>query len=243
MDKILGVDVSYWQTNAGATRPINFVKAKDSNVKFAFIRAHSGYKIDTRFVENWKSAKDAEILRGAYHYAILDKTTFNGQITDLVKALKSDSGELPIAVDLEKINNQSFLTRTNMIDYVKKFQIAIKEQLNKNIILYTNPDVLMNYLKPIPDWMLNIDLWIANYTTAEKPYIGQFANWKFWQYSNKGVGKDYGVDSASIDLNWFNGSYNDLLIYAGKSPLPEPITIEQRLTKLENWAITQGFEK
>ena len=239
--KTLGVDVSYWQTNAGAIKPISFVKTKENGAQFAFIRAHSGYKIDTRFVENWKTAKDAGILRGAYHYAILDTKYLASQISDLVKLLKDDTGELPIGLDIEKINNEQFLTRTNMLDYIKKFQVAMKAQLGKEIVLYTNPDVLMNYLKPIPDWLLDIDLWVANYTTADKPYIGSFSNWKFWQYTNKGIGKDFGVDSASIDLNWFNGSYNDLLIYAGKTPLPEPITVEQRLSKLEKWAITQGY--
>jgi hypothetical protein len=86
---------------------------------------------------------------------------------------------------------------------------------------------------------------VANYGVTS-PVIGEFPTWKFWQYTNQGVGKNYGVDSAAIDLDFFNGTQVDLLKYANQSPAPptpEPMTIESRLTNLENWATTMGYVK
>jgi len=241
---VLGTDISYWQTNKGSTKGIDFDKMSKGNIKFVFIRAYYGTVIDERFLENWNKSKISGILRGAYHYARL-ASSYDTQITMLVNTLKDDPGELPVALDLEKAYNN--LTRSSTLSFIQKFKKDIKEKLNKEIILYTNPSIIKEYLKPAPQWLLNTDLWVANYGTS-KPDMGEWKTWKFWQYTNQGIGKNYGVESASIDLDYFNGNDNELLAYAGQNTeIEEPtnplLTVEERLTKLENWAIIKGYEK
>ena len=48
-------------------------------------------------------------------------------------------------------------------------------------------------------------------------------DWTFWQYSadNNNRGKEFGVDARDIDLNWFKGSYDELLAWLGVGA-PEP---------------------
>ena len=61
---IHGIDVSKYQGE------IDWPAARDSGVTFAWIKATEGgdYK-DAYFDHNWQAAKDAGIVRGAYHFA------------------------------------------------------------------------------------------------------------------------------------------------------------------------------
>jgi hypothetical protein len=60
--------------------------------------------------------------------------------------------------------------------------------------------------------------------------------WRIWQHSNKG--RVPGI-SASSDLNFFGGTMEELVAYAGGSPPPPPPpppTLEKRVENLERWA-------
>ena len=235
---VQGLDISYWQTNAGSVKGVDFNKAVSAGARFAFIRASCGLKTDVRFIENWERAKLSGIMRGAYHYAMLGEN-YKSQILSLVASLKNDSGELPVALDLEKTNNENNMTRAKLLAFAQNFKTDMKEYLNKDIVLYSNPDIISNYLKPVPQWLLDTDLWIANYGVTT-PSIGEWKSWKFWQYSNRGDGRSYGMESISVDLNYFNGSYDNLLSYVLHIPV---LSIEDRVSNLENWAITMGYKK
>jgi len=235
----LGIDVSYYQTNAGSTKPLDFAKAMSAGVNFVFIRCSYGNNPDTKFIKNWVTAKTAGIIRGAYHF-VLPLDNYKMQIMQLVNALKSDPGELPVALDLEDFQGSlNSSSRTNTLSVLQSFKNDIKSQLGKEIILYTNPSIISSYLKPIPQWLLDTDLWIANY--AVKPYVPEWKTWKFWQYSSKGDGHAYGMESASVDLDLFNGTKEELIAYSKSAPMPK--TVEERLTNLENWAVASGYTK
>jgi GH25 family lysozyme M1 (1,4-beta-N-acetylmuramidase) len=94
----------------------------------------------------------------------------------------------------------------------------------------------------MPTWLSEVDLWIANYGVTN-PTIKGWKAWRFWQYTNKAHGRDYGVESADLDLDYFNGTEDELRIYANVTPPIHIPTIDERLTKLENWAETCGYEK
>ena len=79
-------------------------------------------------------------------------------------------------------------------------------------IIYTAKYYWKDHVTASSDWA-KYDLWLASYDS--KPYLPtSWSNWKFWQYSESG--KVSGI-SGSCDLNWFQGTYDDLLKYCGKS--------------------------
>ena len=43
-----------------------------------------------------------------------------------------------------------------------------------------------------------------------EPWKSNHKPWKFWQYTNAGDGLAYGAESKAIDLNWFNGTLDNL---------------------------------
>jgi hypothetical protein len=66
---------------------------------------------------------------------------------------------------------------------------------------------------------------VAHYGVESPSLPHGWDEWTFWQYSDHG--QVPGIDAAT-DLDWFNGSYEDLLAYAG----PEPQVDEMPLAGL-----------
>ncbi len=63
MATVPGIDVSYW--NAG----IDWPKVRAAGQRFTFIKASEGDGyLDPTFDDNWRGAKAAGLLRGAYHF-------------------------------------------------------------------------------------------------------------------------------------------------------------------------------
>ena len=76
-------------------------------------------------------------------------------------------------------------------------------------------------------------------------------SWTFWQYTNVGDGPAFGAESKGIDVNLFNGSYEDLKKFAGiggssggntnppPAAKPNIDDLKTRVNKaIDNWAKT-----
>jgi GH25 family lysozyme M1 (1,4-beta-N-acetylmuramidase) len=67
-------------------------------------------------------------------------------------------------------------------------------------------------------------LWIANYGVS-KPMIPapwKDGEWLLWQYTDKGDGLQYGVETLNVDMNYFNGDENAFNKRFGLTGSPEP---------------------
>lgn len=115
---------------------------------------------------------------------------------------------MPPVLDLESYWTP-FPKRENMLLAVQKFLVKLESLCGRKPIFYSNPNMIYYLLKPIPEWLLEYPLWIAHYG-VNKPLIGQWSKWTFWQYSSKGNGLNYGAESLNIDLDYYNGSLQDL---------------------------------
>src|ERR1700712_3678726 len=72
--KIHGIDVSSYQGNI-YWPAVAQMQDQDVNIKFAFIKATEGLNnIDKQYYNNWQKAKDANIIRGAYHFFLATKS-------------------------------------------------------------------------------------------------------------------------------------------------------------------------
>jgi len=65
---IKGIDVSHWQDDNSTPQQIDFNKAKKAGAEYVFIKASERMSIDGDLVYNWDNAKEAGLLRGAYHF-------------------------------------------------------------------------------------------------------------------------------------------------------------------------------
>jgi lysozyme len=223
---VIGLDVSRWQGAWDAH------KAKAAGAHFVYIKSSQATFTDPRFIENWRNAREAGLLRGAYHYLDYTKPA-EQQAKYFHDLLKSDMGELPLVVDFEhRTEDNVNLPKT----YLRQFVDYLLSQSTTPMI-YTSPSFWTTYGDSSIYWY-QFPLWIAHYTLASAPIVPPpWLDWKFWQFTHKGPGELFGAESASIDVNRFNGSLEELNLLAGretKADLYERVRLlELRVTKIE----------
>jgi GH25 family lysozyme M1 (1,4-beta-N-acetylmuramidase) len=219
MATVPGIDVSHW--DAG----IDWPKVRATGQRFVFAKATEGivYKDDT-FKDNWFGAKSAGLLRGAYHFfrCNVDAKKQADYFIDYVRAVKDD-GELPPVLDLETNDGVS---KEKIVPAAKIWLDRVEAAFGKKPIIYSGQYFLQDFLVQPgggpPPWAKDYPLWLAQYPfqyqEGTKPFLprGWFA-WTIWQYSDKGTVN--GIN-ASVDMNVFNGTLEELYKFAG-AKLPE----------------------
>jgi lysozyme len=196
--RMSGIDVSHYQ------QTIDWEQVYRVGVSFAFIKATEGSSVfDKLFHQNWRNAKKAGILRGAYHF-FLPQLDAVSQADYFLEKLGSDRGELPPVLDVELLTSSS---PAQIISGARKWLETVKSSLGCKPILYTGSAFWRNTLKNSAAFS-EYPLWIAHYTSGPNPLLpAAWSNWTFWQFSQQG--KVAGIP-GNVDLDVFNGSAVDL---------------------------------
>lgn len=227
MNLVHGVDVSVYEPR------VDWRALRAQGFRFALIRATSSLTyVDPKFAEHWAGAREAGILRGAYHY-LFGGQDAKKQAESFIATVGSDKGELPPIVDLEDAYNEN-VPNSKIISTCKAFLDIIEPAFGRTPMLYSRK----TYLEPrvsingkAPDWAKNFELWVAQYPFVFKPDTMPNVNmpmqpkgwkdWKFWQYSETAIVE--GVTDeinrpTRIDLNWFRGTEAELYQFANIQP-------------------------
>jgi GH25 family lysozyme M1 (1,4-beta-N-acetylmuramidase) len=234
-DRVPGIDISRYQV-------VTDWNAVASRVKFAAIRATVGdYYTDGMFSSHWNGAGGVGLLRTAYHVVAPADTTnvrkisAAAQMALFFNAMNGKEPELPVVLDCELARNQ---TKEYITDVTAGCAELVYKEYGKYPIIYTRKTWFDYYTNPHPIFPM-CGLWAARYSLllagpwSDGYYkFRDWTDWKIWQYSSTGAIP--GITDA-VDLDWFNGSVNDLLEYAGKR------TIEQRIAILEREALLHGW--
>src|SRR3954471_21486658 len=97
--RMSGIDVSHYQ------QEIDWQQVRRVGVAFAFIKASEGINVsDPMFNHNWRGAKAARILRGAYHF-FRPQLDAEAQVNLFLDRIQNDAGELPPVLDVEVLTN------------------------------------------------------------------------------------------------------------------------------------------
>ncbi|MBP1630895.1 MAG: glycoside hydrolase family 25 [Bacteroidetes bacterium] len=191
---ILGIDVSAHQ------KDIDWDKVYDANVKFAFIKATEGESfVDKKFKTNLDGARKNDIFVGAYHFFRFSKSG-KIQAQNFIKTVPNEKLDFPPVLDVELYGN--FLSSFNDEKVVSEIFIFLREiekYFKVKPIIYTNSDTYKRYIKGNFD---DYDIWMSK--LCSEPTT---KNWRFWQYSHDGTLT--GI-SADVDLNTFNGGFEEL---------------------------------
>jgi hypothetical protein len=135
---------------------------------------------------------------------------------------------MPPVIDVETSGGTSPATYANRI---KKFLDRVESLTGYKPIIYTSRSKWAE-VEPRSYWG-EYDLWVAHYTTGPEPLVPTaWDEYTFWQYTSRGRGATYGAGSNYIDLNRFNGTEDEFLLYLGAPP-PKP----QRI-RVTNWRNT-----
>ena len=214
MATVPGIDVSYWDSG------IDWPKVRATGQRFVFIKASEGNTYsDPTFDDNWRGAKSAGLLRGAYHFfrCNIDPKKQADYFIEYVKSM-NDNGELPPVLDLETNDG---VGKDKIVVNVKVWLDRVESVFGRKPILYSGQFFLQDYLSVQgggpPAWAREYPLWLAqypnNYVEGMQPYLPRgWFKWAFWQYSDKG--RINGINAA-VDLNVFNGTLEELYKFAG----------------------------
>jgi lysozyme len=198
--KVHGIDVSHHQ----GTIDWQAVKATETQnypIRFVFMKATEGgdYK-DRRFAENFREAREAGLVRGAYHFYNPNTDPIR-QADFFISQVTLEKGDLAPVLDIERKPRNKAQLQADLV----KFLNRLEQHYGVRPIIYTSYRYMERYLDS-PEFA-RYPLWIAHYYVEALSYEG---SWQFWQHT------DYGTVpgiTESVDLNVFNGSLSDLQRY------------------------------
>jgi lysozyme len=201
--EIHGIDVSKYQS-AISWEAVKEMEVHDIKIGFAFMKATEGNgNTDTYFKRNWRKAKEAGIVRGAYHFFIATKDG-RTQAQNFISHVNLEPGDLPPVLDVEQAYGAS---PAQVRKAVQTWLNIVETYYKVKPIIYTYIDFYEKYLKGSFD---DYPLWVAHYLQPHQPRITR--DWTFWQHSEQG--RVNGIVSK-VDFNVFNGdslSFKALLV-------------------------------
>lgn len=190
---IHGIDVSKYQQMI-AWDEVKAMQVKNIKLGFAFIKATEGIgNMDRLFPRNWKKAREAGIVRGAYHFFLATKDG-RMQAENFIKCVDLKPGDMPPVLDIE----QTYGISADVLKKEVKEWLEITEAYyGIKPIIYTNVDF---YKRNLGNDFDSYPLWVAHYYQPNQPRIKR--DWLFWQHSE--AGRVNGILSA-VDFNVFGG--------------------------------------
>jgi lysozyme len=219
-------DISRWQDIPSTSKLIDFAKMK-TLTPAVIIKASQATYTDPEFAESWANSKAAGLIRGCYHYMDWTKTG-QEQADYFCSVFKNDPPDMPPIVDYEEVRNIPL----NRLEHLQDFVSRVEELTGRIPMIYTGIGFWNPYGSKDPYWA-KFPLWVANWYVASPAIPLPWTSWTFWQYTPKGDGLAYGVESLQIDLNNFAGTLDDLKKFCNFVPVP---TLEERVARLEKWA-------
>ncbi|MGQ9910553.1 MAG: GH25 family lysozyme [Candidatus Flexifilum sp.] len=210
-----GIDVSHHQ---GA---VNWAQVAEAGHRFAVIRSSMGAAgIDNRFAINWDGARRAKLLVSAYHL-VRPEHSGTDQLDHFLKVLGGRQPDLPLVLDVE-LDGSTATTPPRTPDEIARCVREMGEGLMargfRRPIIYTARWFWNHAVTITPEWEA-YDLWVAHYGVDTPALPAPWKTWRFWQYSASGTVP--GIE-GNCDLNWFAGSYDQLVAYAQQSAITRP---------------------
>lgn len=190
-----GIDVSHYQ------RHIDWGRVAEQDIRFVFVKASEGASLrDSFFDRNWRAAKSAGILRGAYHF-FRPKVAADEQAANFMGTHDPAEGDLLPVLDVEVTDG---VDAEQLRRGVTEWLSLVEESYRAKPLIYTNQQFYNRYLA---DHFPHYPIWIARYSRWQEPFLRRGRGWHFWQYGNKG--RLEGINGP-VDLNVFHGDEKEL---------------------------------
>lgn len=195
--QVHGIDVSHHQGDID-WQAVKATEKQEYPIRFAFIKATEGgdYK-DRRFVDNFRQAGEAGLIRGAYHFYNPNTDPIR-QADFFISQVHLKRGDLAPVLDIERKPRDKAQLQADL----KVFLHRLELHYGVKPIIYTSYKYRVRYLDS-PEFDA-YPFWIAHYYVDMLAYQG---SWQFWQHTDYGTVP--GIDS-SVDLNVFNGTLEKL---------------------------------
>ncbi|MEU0203758.1 MULTISPECIES: lysozyme [unclassified Streptomyces] len=206
-----GHDVSSHQKN------VDWQSAKQKGARFVYVKAtESTTYRNPYFGQQYNGSRNAGLVRGAYHFALPNRSSGAAQAAHFVGnggSWSADGWTLPPALDIEynpydKKRKCYGLSKARMVGWIRSFSDEVKRLTGRRPVIYTTTHWWKTCTGNSSAFAADHPLWIARYDSASAGALpAGWSSWTFWQYDN-------GSGALPGDQNLFNGSLDRLKRFA-----------------------------
>lgn len=194
-----GVDVSHHQGKIDWGR-LSLATYRERPINFVFMKATEGGDfVDDNFQQNFASARECGLVRGAYHFFLPDVSA-EVQARNFINQVRLVPGDLPPVLDIEVMGKGGV---EELQQRAASWLSIVERHYGVAPIIYASYKFKLSYLNQPP--FTHYPYWIAHYNVDDLEYTG---SWKFWQHTDRG--RLDGIDTR-VDLNIFNGNLEELM--------------------------------
>lgn len=173
------------------------------------IRGGQGTYSDIQFTRNWTVAKRVGMKRGIYHFYD-DRYSPGAQAEKLFSLIRDDPPELEIWIDWENSYSGGFGSLRNVVAMMERIESLLPDS---RVGLYTGYWFFLEHSNAITNaaqykYLKERPLWLAWYSSnaALVRIPAPWASLLMWQFGTPVWGDRYGVETAEIDMSFYNGT-------------------------------------
>jgi Glycosyl hydrolases family 25 len=211
---LLGHDVSSWQGN------VDWAAVAANGARFAYVKAtESTTYVNPYFTQQYVGAYQVGLVRGAYHFALPDRSSGAAQanwFADHGGTWSADNQTLPGALDIEynPYGPTCYgLSQAGMVSWLTSFLNQYRARTGRSAVIYTTTNWWQQCTGNYPGFGANNPLWIASWSTDVGPLPAGWSTYTFWQWSNQPI-------HFPGDQDVYNGSPDGLVALANNGPPP-----------------------
>lgn len=201
---VAGIDVS------GHQRNVDWNYWWNQGKRFAFVKATEGtsYK-NPYFSQQYVGSYNKGFIRGAYHFALPDRSSGAAQANFLASnggAWSRDNQTLPAALDMEYNPYGATCygkSPAGMRAWIRDFHDTYHSRTGRWPVIYTSTSWWNQCVGGGHGLQNTVPLWVARYNSTVGALPSGWSVWSFWQYT-----------SSPIDQNRWNGSLDRLRVLA-----------------------------
>ncbi|GAA2148864.1 lysozyme [Kitasatospora kazusensis] len=194
-----GTDVSSWQGN------VAWSTAYANGARFAYVKATEGTGYtNPYFAQQYNGSYNAGLIRGAYHFALPDRSSGATQANFLVGnggGWSADGKTLPPALDIEYNPYGATcygLSQSAMVGWIHDFANTVLSRTGRYPVIYTTTDWWSTCTGNNGGFGSTDPLWIAHYASSVGALPAGWGYQTIWQYASSGT--------LPGDQNLFNGA-------------------------------------
>lgn len=204
---VKGMDVSGWQGN------VAWSTAWANGARFAYVKATEGTGYtNPYFAQQYNGSYNVGMIRGAYHFALPDRSSGATQADYFVNrggGWSADGKTLPGAVDLEYNPYGATcygLSKSGMASWITSFSNRYRTRTGRYPVIYTSTSWWTQCVGTAGNYSATSPLWVARYSTSVGTLPYAWTYYTFWQFADSGI--------FPGDQNVFNGAYDRLQVLA-----------------------------
>jgi GH25 family lysozyme M1 (1,4-beta-N-acetylmuramidase) len=204
---VKGVDVSSHQGS------VNWSTAWANGARFAYVKATEGTSYtNPSFAQQYNGSYAVGMIRGAYHFALPDRSGGATQADWFVNhggGWSRDGRTLPGALDIEynPYGATCFgLSQSAMRSWIAAFRDRYRARTGRWATIYTTTDWWTTCTGNYSGFGATSPLWLARYSSTVGALPAGWGTYSFWQYADSGP--------LPGDQNVWNGTLDRLRVLA-----------------------------